>query len=147
MGHDTGGKNEAGKTSAESTTLEDTVNPGSQASAPATNKDATMPVSYPADDLTPGSGVASVELWVKVPGGSGYSKTATDSPPGASGSFTYTVPTSGAASIDGTYSFYTISTDKAGNRESVPGAPDATTTESSTIQDTQAPSTTAAGEN
>src|SRR5207245_7049820 len=95
----------------------------------------------------PGSGVASVELWVKVPGGAGYSKTATDSTPGASGSFTYTVPTTGEASIDGAYSFYTISTDKAGNRESVPGTPDATTTESNTIQDTQAPSPTAAAEN
>jgi hypothetical protein len=91
--------------------------------------------------------VASVELWVKAPGGSSYSKTATDSTPGASGSFTYTVPTSGAATVDGTYSFYTISTDKAGNRESVPGAPDATTTESTTIQDTLAPVTTATGQN
>jgi len=91
--------------------------------------------------------VTSVELWVKAPGATSYSKTATDSTPGASGSFTYTVPTSGTESVDGTYSFYTISTDKAGNRESVPGAPDATTTESATIQDTQPPVTTAAGEN
>src|SRR5207302_8894654 len=92
-------------------------------------------------------GVASVGRWGKVPSGSGYTKTATDSTPGASGSFTYTVPTSAGASIDGTYSFYTISTDKAGNRESVPGTPDATTTESNTIQDTLAPVTTASGEN
>jgi len=115
--------------------------------APATNNQATIDVSYTASDHSPSSGLASVELWVKVPGGSGYTKTATDSTPGASGSFTYTVPTSGEATVDGTYSFYTISTDKAGNRESVPGAPDATTTESTTIQDTVAPVTTASGEN
>src|SRR5205807_2155243 len=145
--HDSAGNDEGSKSTAESTTLEDTVKPGSQATAPSTNKSATIDVSYTAADHSPSSGLASVELWVKLPNGTGYTKTATDSTPGASGSFTYTVPTSGAATVDGTYSFYTISTDKAGNRESVPGAPDATTTESTTIQDTQAPTTSAAAKN
>jgi Chitobiase/beta-hexosaminidase C-terminal domain/Bacterial Ig-like domain len=147
IAHDSAGNNEGSKTAAESTTLEDTVKPASQASAPATNKSASIDVSYAASDHSPSSGLASVELWVKAPNGSSYTKTATDSTPGASGSFTYTVPTSGEATVDGTYSFYTISTDNAGNRESVPGAPDASTTESNTIQDTQAPTTTAAGQN
>jgi len=124
IAHDTAGNDEAAKTGAETTTLEDTVKPASQATAPATNNDASIDVSYSASDHSPSSALDSVELWVKVPNGSGYSKTATDSTPGASGSFTYTVPTSGAATVDGTYSFYTISTDKAGNRESVPGAPE-----------------------
>src|SRR6202035_1945071 len=88
-----------------------------------------------------------VERWLKAPKCSGYTKNTNDSTPGASGSVTLTVPTSGEATVDGTSGFYTISTDKAGNRESVPGAPDATTTESNTIQDTQPPTTTAAGEN
>src|SRR5205807_2413660 len=105
IAHDAAGNVEAAKTAAESTTLEDTVKPASQATAPATNKSATIDVSYTASDHSPSSGVASVELWVKVPNGTGYTKTATDSTPGASGSFTYTVPTSGAATVDGTYSF------------------------------------------
>src|SRR5207244_3645117 len=94
IAHDAAGNDEAAKSSAETTTLEDTVKPGSQATAPATNNQPTITVSYSASDHSPSSGLASVELWVKVPGGSGYTKAATDSTPGASGSFTYTVPTS-----------------------------------------------------
>ena len=48
---------------------------------------------------------------------SGYTKVASDTSGGASGSFTYT-----AAAGDGSYSFYTIATDKAGNTESAPSA-------------------------
>src|SRR5207249_4474101 len=89
VAHDTAANDEAAKTSAETTTLEDTVKPGSQATAPATNNQPTITVSYGASDHSPSSGLASVELWVKVPGGAGYTKAATDSTPGASGSFTY----------------------------------------------------------
>src|SRR5205085_176178 len=67
IAHDGAGNVEAAKTSGESTTLEDTVKPASQATAPATNKSATIDVSYTASDHSPSSGVASVELWVKVP--------------------------------------------------------------------------------
>ena len=55
----------------------------------------------------------------------------------ATGSFDYSVPTDGSA--DGTYSFYPITVDKAGNREAVPGSPDTTTTVTDTQHDTQAP--------
>src|SRR5207253_1951878 len=53
----------------------------------------------------------------------------TDSTPGATGSFSYT-----AAAGDGTYSFYTVAVDKAGNREDAP-----TSADTSTFVDTTAP--------
>src|SRR5207237_9160973 len=60
------------------------------------------------------------------PGGA-FAKVATDSTPGASGSFAYT------ASVDGSYDFYTRATDKAGNLEAAPAGP-----ESTTLADTRA---------
>jgi hypothetical protein len=78
-------------------------------------------VTYTAAD-TGGSGLGSVELWVKAPGQSTFANVATDASPGATGSFTYT-----AASGEGTYSFYTRAVDRAGNREVAPTAADSTT--------------------
>src|SRR5207247_1586995 len=91
----------------------------------------TITVGYSASDT--GSGLASVELWAKAPGAGSYSKAATDSTPGASGSFSYT-----ASAGDGSYSFYTVAVDRAGNREPAPASADATT-----LLDTAAPSSSA----
>src|SRR5207253_3585016 len=46
-----------------------------------------------------------------------------DSSPGSSGSFSYT-----AGEGNGSYSFYTVAADLAGNTEAAPGSADATTT-------------------
>src|SRR5439155_12063861 len=80
---------------------------------------AAITVSYSASDT--GSGLGSVELWAKAPGAGAFSKVATDSTPGATGSFSYT-----AAAGDGDYGFYTVAVDKAGNREAAPATADST---------------------
>src|SRR5205807_7324823 len=67
------------------------------------------------------------------PSDSGYAKVATASAPTASGTFSYT-----AGKGDGSYSFYTVATDKAGNVEAAPSSAD-TTTQS----DTAAPTSSA----
>src|SRR5439155_884161 len=106
---------------------------GNREAAPATaySSSTTMIVSYTASDT--GSGLDKVELWAKAPGAGAFSKVTTDATPGASGSFSYT-----AAGGDGSYSFYTVAVDKAGNRESAPG-----TADSSTLLDTVKPSSSA----
>src|SRR5207237_10748754 len=61
IAHDNAGNDEGVKSAAETMTLEDTVKPGSQASAPATNNQPTITVAYTAADPSPGSGLASDE--------------------------------------------------------------------------------------
>jgi hypothetical protein len=119
--------------------LVDTVKPSSSASAPEFNNTATIHVTYSASDNTDGSGLDKVELWVKTPlAGSVYTKVDTDASPGAAGSFDYAVPTNGSGDlVDGTYRFYTIAVDKAGNREATPTTPDGATTQ--TVQDSIKP--------
>jgi chitinase len=98
----------------------DRTAPASKAAAPATSTSGTWSVTYTASD-SGGAGLASVELWAKAPGASAYAKVATDSSPGASGSIPY------AAAGEGSYGFYTVAVDGAGNREAVPAAADGTT--------------------
>src|SRR5207245_2400423 len=105
--------------------------PSSKASASALSGSTSLTVSYTASDG--GSGLAQVDLYAKAPGQSSYTKVASDTTPGASGSFNYT-----AAAGDGNYSFYTRATDSAGNTEAAPSTPDATT-----LIDTTAPASTA----
>src|SRR5205823_2249423 len=106
---------------ADSTTKLDTTVPSSSASSPQYSSSTAITVSYSASDT--GSGLGSVELWAKAPGAGSFSKVATDSTPGAAGSFSYT-----AAAGDGSYGFYTVAVDKAGNRESAPATADSPTT-------------------
>ena len=108
----------------------DTTPPTSTAGAPTYSNTTTWSVSYTASDNGGGSGLASVELWARPPGASTYVKAATNTGSGASGSFTY----AGAAG-NGSYAFYTIAVDQAGNRQTPPNTPNATTT-----LDTVAPS-------
>src|SRR5439155_13980961 len=111
-------------------TFVDLSPPTSHASSPTYSASTTITVSYTASDV--GSGLDKVELWAKAPGAASYSKFATDSSPGASGSFSY------SASSDGTYSFYTVAVDKAGNSEAAPAGADTTT-----LLDTAVPSSSA----
>src|SRR5207302_1876536 len=110
---DKAGNREAAPATADSTTKLDTTVPSSSASSPQYSSSTAITVSYSASDT--GSGLGSVELWAKAPGAGSFSKVATDSTPGAAGSFSYT-----AAAGEGDYGFYTVAVDKAGNRAAPP---------------------------
>src|SRR5439155_5920642 len=81
----------------------------------------------------PAAGLDKGDLSAKPPGDPRNAKVATDSTPGASGSFSYS-----ATAGDGTYRFYTVATDKAGNAEASPSSADA-----ETLLDTAKPSSSA----
>src|SRR5207237_1417859 len=112
---------------ADAPTLVDPRVPSSSAGAPAHSTSTTLTVTYSASDL--GSGLDKVELWAHAPGAAGFSNVATDSSPAGGGSFSYAT-----SAGDGSYGFYTVAVDKAGNREVVPANADATT-----LVDTQSP--------
>src|SRR5207302_1823377 len=111
------GNREGTPSTADATTLLDTHAPASSASAPVVSSSSSISVSYSAADS--GSGVDKVELWVQATGESSFSEVASE-PTG--GSFAYY-----ATAGDGSYSFYTVAVDKAGNREDAPSAADTTT--------------------
>src|SRR5207248_2921327 len=90
--------------------------------SPALAKTTTVAVDYSASDSPPRPSPDLVDLYAKAPGDSGYAKVATDSTPGASGSFSYS-----ATAGDGSYRFYTVATDKAGNAEASPSSADTET--------------------
>ena len=116
----------------------DNTAPTSKATAPASSFSSPFTVSYTAADNTGGSGLASVDLYAEAPGASTYSKVASDTSGGASGTFSYT-----ASAGNGAYNFYTRATDKAGNVEAAPATADTTTTLTVTVPDTTPPSSTA----
>ncbi len=113
--------------------LVDNTPPTCSASSPAYSKSTTWTVSYTASDNAGGSGLAEVALYAKGPGQSTYTNVASTSSESASGSFSYT-----ASAGEGSYSFYTIATDKAGNVQATPGTPNATT-----LLDRRVPTSTA----
>src|SRR3954470_10480192 len=137
---DNAGNSEPQKLTEDGATTVASTAPTSSASAPATSKAGPIPITYSADDGA-GSGVASVELWAKAPGDSGYSRATTETTP-RSPSCSYS-PTAG----DGTYSFYTVAVDTLGNREGAPTQPDAQTNFDSTAPSSSAtaPATRAGG--
>jgi hypothetical protein len=98
----------------------DTHAPSSKARAPASTHSSPFTVGYTVADPSPSSGVRSVELWVRRPGQTTYSKVSTDTTP-ATRTFSYK-PT-----VGGTYRFYTRARDAAGNYEAAPSTPDAST--------------------
>ena len=131
---------EAGNTDAtpdEFSWTQDTVKPVSEASAPATTNetDATFDVHYEASDER--SGLDKVELYASKNGGA-YALANTDDSPGGTGTFAF------EHDGDGTYRFYTIATDNAGNDEAVPTAADEVTVveDAKTLRDTVAPTVT-----
>jgi predicted Rdx family selenoprotein len=122
--------------SADNSVTLDQANPQSHADSPAfSNAGATtIPVDYTASDNAGGTGLDKVELWAKKDSGA-WTLADTDNSPGISGSFVYT------PSGDGTYRFYTIAVDNAGNREAIPTEVDAVTVkaDTTTLRDTVAP--------
>jgi peptidoglycan/xylan/chitin deacetylase (PgdA/CDA1 family) len=111
----------------------DTVPPTSKASSPASTKSKAMTISYTAADNEGGSGLAEVELFAEAPGQSTYTLVAFDTTGATSGTLPHT-----ASAGDGTYRFYTIATDKAGNVQATPATPDTVT-----LLDTKAPTSKA----
>jgi chitodextrinase len=106
----------------------DTSPPSSNASSPQYSNLSSFTVSYTASDS--GSGLAKVDLYATGPTDSGYAKVASDSSASGSGSFSYT-----ATEGNGSYSFYTLATDRAGNTQPTPSSPN-----SRTLLDMTAPS-------
>jgi tripartite motif-containing protein 71 len=100
----------------------DTHRPASKASAPAATRRSPFNVTYTASDPSPSTKVARVELWARRPGQSGFSKVAVDTTPNATRVFSYK-----AAAGAGTYRFFTRAKDRAGNYETQPSTPDAST--------------------
>jgi VCBS repeat-containing protein len=110
----------AGNSASDTSTLMiDSVKPTSSARNVSSTTSNSMTVNYTASDAT--SGIASVQLWVKRPGDTSYALTQTLTTAATSGSFTYL-----AAAGEGTYSFYTVAVDAAGNTEDAPADADAT---------------------
>ena len=133
---DAAGNGNTESTSTDNSVTYDNTDPESEASSPAFSNasDVTIPVDYTASDNL--SGLDEVELWAKKDSGA-WALADTDPSPGISGQFLY------APSGDGTYRFYTIAIDNAGNREPVQMA-DAVTVvaDTTTLRDTVAPDPT-----
>ena len=120
-------------TTQSATFFKDTVKPTSSASSPTYATSTSITVGYVSGDASPSSGVSKVELYAKAPGAGSYSLAGTDTSPSASGeSFAFT------ATVDGSYDFYTVAYDKAGNVEAAPA-----TADDSTLVDTEFPSSSA----
>ena len=132
---DAAGNGNTESTSTDNEVTYDNTDPESEASSPAFSNAsaATIPVDYTASDNL--AGLDEVELWAKKDSGP-WELADTDPSPGISGQFLYT-PSPG----DGTYRFYTIAIDNAGNREAVPTEVDAVTVkaDTTTLRDTVAP--------
>lgn len=97
----------------------DSVAPTSTATSPAVSASSAWPVSFSASDV--GDGVGSVELFVKRPGAADYTSAGRISGQPA-GAFDFD-----SAGVEGSYSFYTVATDLAGNAEPAPATADTTT--------------------
>jgi len=103
--------------------------PESSASSPAYTNGSPIAVEWTASDST--SGVANTVLYVRPEGGS-WADSGLAPQTGISGTFNYTPPAEGA------YYFQTVSTDNAGNQETVPSG-DTGTGDDNTIYDITAP--------
>jgi Putative serine esterase (DUF676) len=139
LGVDALGNREVAPASADAFTVLDTTAPTSSAGPlPASVTSTALSVSYTATDNTNGSGLSKAELYQRfeAAGSTSWSSWAKVGSPGTAGSGTIAVILSSGS---GTYQFYTIATDVAGNAEAAPSAADAFT-----ILDTTAP-TSAAG--
>src|SRR5919198_2723677 len=107
----------------------DKSSPSSSASSPQYSTSTSFSVSYTATEFgSPPSGLDKVEIYVKRPGDSSFSLAHTFNSASASDSFTYS-----ASAGDGSYRFYSIAYDKAGNSESKSVA------DTTTVLDTVAP--------
>ena len=93
----------------------DTGVPTSSVSGAATQNKNEFDLNWTVDDAS-----ADVELWVNGPGPAGVTKTDEVTAAATTGTFSFT-----AGEGAGSYSFYSVAEDAAGNREGVPGTPDA----------------------
>src|SRR5207237_7608215 len=90
--------------------------PSSGATTAQLDNTGTIAVDAHATDASPSSGVTSADLYVKKPGDSSFSLAHTNSD--GSSSFNYHVPLDeNNHPVNGSYSFYTIAHDAAGNDE------------------------------
>jgi hypothetical protein len=112
IGISAGGVREPAPASADASIFRDIRAPTSVASGPAYVNDPVIAVTYTADGT--GSGVSSLELWWRF-----------QPPGGSAGSWTYLATNLPGYDFDvdlnqgnGTYGFYTVAIDEAGNRES-----------------------------
>ena len=104
---------------ADVTTRLDQTAPVSRSTTAPLRNQTTIPITYVTDDAN-GVGVATVDLFVKAPGQTSFTKAATDTD--LDGAFSYT------AARAGVYAFYTSATDRLGNVESAQTAADTVTT-------------------
>src|SRR6185295_15460196 len=135
VAYDIAGNIEAAPLTADTSTLVDTAAPTSSASSPAYSTSTTFNVTYGANDpLKDGSasGLLKVELYAHTPGIAGYALAGTDTTPNTTQSFSFT------GTVDGSYDFYTVAYDIAGNIEAAP-----LTADTSTLVDTAAPTSSA----
>ncbi|MBN1592443.1 MAG: right-handed parallel beta-helix repeat-containing protein [Candidatus Coatesbacteria bacterium] len=95
----------------------DRIAPSSSVSYPSAYASG-FPLIIPFEASDDSSGIFEVSLWVSV-NGSAYSDAGLTNY-GLSGSFSFTP----GVVTDGIYSFYSLASDRAGNAEAVPGAPD-----------------------
>jgi len=119
VAEDTAGNVEADASgNGDSSTVLDTTPPESVATAPGQVAEVPFDVEFTASDG--GSGMAQTQLRYRFNGGSwqNYGSAQT----GSSGSFEFTAPDG-----EGTFDFYTVATDNAGNVEAAPAVPDCTT--------------------
>ncbi|MBN2208499.1 MAG: S8 family serine peptidase [Candidatus Coatesbacteria bacterium] len=113
---DAAGNRESAPAGPDAQTVYDVSAPSSSCSGPE-YASSTVAIDFTASDGA-GSGVERTSLWFRYQSGSWHQDSQSAS--GDSGTFSF-APQNGG----GTYSFYTIATDKAGNQESAPGSPDA----------------------
>ena len=113
-----GGATESPPTQPDTFCLHDSQDPASQCSSEAYVEGVPIIVTFTATDS--GSGIDDVALYYSFDGG-GYIEYS-DHRSGASGTFVFDPP-----SGQGTYRFYTIATDTAGNVEAPPASADSTT--------------------
>ena len=132
---DTAGNRETAPASADAFTVLDTAAPSTAASAlPAVVKSTTLSVPFTATDGG-GSGLTSIELWQRFrAAGSGTWSSWTKKSTVIASPFSLTL-----ASGNGSYEFYSVGVDAAGNREGVPA-----TADTSTVLDSVAPVSAAA---
>ena len=123
---DNAGNEEEPPGSADTTTIYDTAKPESSCSSPTYANSSPLTIEFTASDS--GSGVSTTKLYYSFNGGD-YSYSGQEQS-GTSGSFSFSL-TEG----EGTYRFYTLASDNAGNQEEAPANPDDTT-----IYDTTKPS-------
>ena len=123
IAYDNAGNEEGAPGSADDTTIYDGTKPSSAASSPTYATSLPITVSFTASDT--GSGIGSTALFYSHDSGSYSYSGQTKS--GTSGSFSFS-----ATEGEGTYRFYTLATDNAGNEEDAPGSADDTTIYDST---------------